>query len=131
MRIRTKYIPAEDEIILVGFGHRLSDEQIRRNLLAAGYARSLDSVHRRRVGGLRLLHPQQEIKGRGPSTRKPKDQLYQADAKFALAMLAARTTGTGSERDLILGVVKDHRPMKLVTIHRPETYVPRIWAMGE
>jgi hypothetical protein len=49
----------------------------------------------------------------GEEAAKRMAQLRSENAAFVRALLDARQTGTGSEREIVLGVVKDRRPVAI------------------
>jgi hypothetical protein len=107
--MRKQYVlftEAEDAIVRAGYDEKLTDIKIARRLTESGYPRSHNSVLRRRRT-LNLIYNKQT------GWEVPKNPLS-GDQKFKKAMLAALKAGTETA---ITGVIKDHRPFALTTIH--------------
>lgn len=94
----------------------------------AGYKQGLD-VHaiadatNHGVGSVKWLLNKNRLKLPMGTTHMREDRQinYAAGEKaFIRAMLRARDVGTGSEREIAIGVVKDHRPIKVGQRFQPE-----------
>lgn len=126
MSSHKKYSNEESDIVLNAFGHGLSDEQIIAELHRNGFTgrteQGLKNVRKRR-GLVRADERKTKREVAPVITSRPRP-----DLAFVQAMVKAAKSG---KENIILGVMKDHRPVKIAPAYRPETFVATQSALAD